>query len=192
MIKAIYGKITFNQHTCPSCGNSLLNQSQYYFCDVCNYSNEDEKAKIYKIIVPPPGLRKYPSIEIQRKLLKKQNSECYWCGRKFNIPYWRNNKIRYLTIHWDHKNPFSFEQTNRDKNWAASCSICNRWKHNFMFKKEKDCRRFLLGKWQRAINDENISFIVTEKETAKEIIENLCINKQLLLDFNEKKAGIKQ
>lgn len=60
MIKAIYGKIKFNRHECPSCGNSLLNNSPWFKCDVCGYSNCDEKATKFKVIVPPPGIRKTP------------------------------------------------------------------------------------------------------------------------------------
>lgn len=80
MIKAIYGKITFNRHDCPSCENSLLNKSQWFFCDVCGYCNEDEKATKFKIIVPPPGIRSLPPRELQEKLLQEQNGECYWCN----------------------------------------------------------------------------------------------------------------
>ena len=158
MIKSIYGKIKLNKHICPLCGNSILNNDSFFSCDVCNYSNEDEEAKTFEIIVPPSGIRKIPSRDIQGKLLEIQNNKCYWCANKFGTPYWKNNKIRFLRIHWDHKIPFSYEKANRDDNWVASCNICNLFKSNFLFKTDKECRMFLLKKWEILINKNEISF----------------------------------
>jgi len=156
MIKAIYGKVKLNLHSCPNCGNRLLNNSQWFICDVCFYSNKDDKAKKFKVIVPPPGIRKSPPRDIQKTILSIQNNKCYWCGSEFGIAYWKDGKIKHLKIHWDHKIPFSYEQTNRDDNWVASCNICNLFKSNFMFKKEEECQEFILRKWQKSIDKDKI------------------------------------
>ena len=157
MIKAIYGKVTFNRHECPSCGNCLLNKNQWFKCDVCGYTNADKKATKFKVIVPPPGIRNNPPRHIQKELLIIQDNKCYWCANKFGTVYWKNNKIKYLKKHWDHKIPFSYEQTNRNENWVASCNICNLFKSNFMFKTDEECRVFILRRWQKSIDKDEIS-----------------------------------
>ncbi|MBW2126310.1 MAG: hypothetical protein JRH08_11570 [Deltaproteobacteria bacterium] len=157
MIKAIFGKVKLNRHICPKCRNAILNSTRKFTCDVCGYEKTDEEAKKYKIIVPPPGIRKSPARSIQKKILEIQSYRCYWCANKFGMPYWKNNRLRYLKIHWDHKIHFSFEQTNRDDNWVASCNICNLFKSNFLFKSDADCRDFLLLKWERAIKKDKLS-----------------------------------
>jgi len=157
MIKAIYGKVKFNRHTCPKCKNSLLNNSLWFKCDICGYNNQDEEATTFKVIVPPPGIRKAPPRYIQKQILKAQDDKCYWCANKFKSIYWKNNKVKFLRIHWDHKIPFSSEQTNRDENWVASCNICNLFKSNFMFKTDEECRSFILRRWQKSIDKDEIS-----------------------------------
>ena len=152
MIKAIYGKVKFNRHDCPSCGNSLLNKTLWFICDVCGYVDKDEPAQIYKIIVPPPGIRKVPSRFIQKELLKKQDNKCFWCGLLFGTVYWRNNKVRFLSMRWDHKIPFCYEQTNRDDNWAASCNVCNYFKYNKRFK-ESELRKIFPPEYIREIHE---------------------------------------
>lgn len=164
MIKAIYGKVSFNSHLCPNCKNRLLNNSQWFICDVCGYSNKDDKAKKFKVIVPPPGIKKKPPRSLQKMLLEIQNNKCYWCSNEFDSIYWKNNKVKFLKIHWDHKNPFSFEQTNRGDNWVASCNICNLFKSNFMFKTDKECRNFILRRWQKEIDKGNISIEIIKDE----------------------------
>ena len=157
MIKAIYGKVQLNHHICPKCKNPILNDSKFFVCDVCGYNNKDDDAKKFKVIVPPPGIRKKPPKQIQKLILNIQNNRCFWCGNKFATAYWKNNRLKYLRIHWDHKIPFSFEQTNRDENWVASCNICNLFKSNYLFKTEKECRKFILKRWQKAIEKGEIS-----------------------------------
>jgi len=157
MIKAIYGKVKLNRHSCPSCNNPLLNTSRIYICDVCGYGNKDDKAKTFKVVVPPPGIRKVPPRFVQRMILESQGGKCFWCSNKFDTPYWKNNKVSYLKIHWDHKVPFSYSLTNKDDNWAASCNLCNLFKSNFLFKNEKECRHYLLKRWQIAIDKNEIS-----------------------------------
>ena len=157
MIKAIYGKFKFNKHTCPNCRNSLLNKTRSFICDVCGYQEKEEKAKKFKVIVPPPGIRKRPPMVIQKIILEIQSNKCYWCGNKFETAYWKNDKLRFLKIQWDHKIPFSYTKTNRNDNWVASCNVCNSFKSNFMFKTDKECRNFLLRKWQIALDKEEIS-----------------------------------
>lgn len=158
MIKAVYGKVKLNRHICPACGNAILNNGKEFICDVCGYKKRDAEAKKFKIIVPPPGVRKQPPKPIQKELLKIQNYKCYWCGNKFGASYWKNNKVRFLKIHWDHKIPFSFEQTNRNDNWVASCDVCNLFKSNYLFKSDVECRKFLLRKWEKAIKNGEITF----------------------------------
>lgn len=157
MIKAIFGKVRLNLHTCPNCENDLLNNSLLFTCDVCGYSNKDEKAKTFKVVVPPPGMRKIPPRALQKILLKVQSNKCFWCGNKLGSLYWKNGKVKTLEVHWDHKIPFSYTQTNRNDNWVASCNICNLFKSNFLFTTDKECREYLSAKWQEAIHKEIIS-----------------------------------
>ena len=154
--KAIYGKVRIVRHLCPNCGNHILSNQKAFICDVCDYSGKDNETKGYKIIVPPLGYRNWPCVEIRKKLLEIQKNKCYWCERKFDTPYIKNGRFKYLKIHWDHKIPFSYEQANRDENWVASCNICNQFKYNFMFKYEKDCKRYLLKKWDEYLSLELI------------------------------------
>lgn len=154
--KAIYAKVVIKRHLCPQCNNYILTNQRSFICDVCGFAGRDTKTKGYRIIVPPPGIRHQPIKQIKDQILREQDNRCYWCSRKFEQSYIRDGKVKFLEIHWDHKIPFSFEQANRDDNWVASCNICNLLKSSFIFKKEEECRRYLLKKWENYLSDEII------------------------------------
>jgi len=157
--KAIYGKVKIIRHLCPVCGNYVLENKKHFKCDVCGFEGIETKTKGYRIMSPPSGIRKRPPEWLKRQILKKQNNRCYWCGRKFGEPYLKNTILKYLKIHWDHKSPFSYEQTNNNNNWVAACNICNSFKSSFLFKKEEDCFLYLRMKWNKVLDSGKIKVL---------------------------------
>jgi hypothetical protein len=159
MIKAIYGKVILNRHLCPNCNNWTLNSTKAFKCDVCGFVSSAETPKGIKVIVPPPGIRKVPPREIQRQLLEVQANKCYWCSNKFGSYYYAHVELKQLKVHYDHKIPFSYEQTDRAENWVASCDACNRFKGDLMFGDDRECREYLRGKWLEYIHKEKIELV---------------------------------
>jgi len=154
--KTIFGKVKINRHLCPNCGFPILGNDKRIECDMCGLELRRHKYDGIIVVVPPSGIRKMPPKKLQEELLKSQNYRCYWCGNKFDTFLLRNNQLEQLKVHFDHKVPFSYEKVNRDDNWVASCNICNLLKSSFMFKKEEDCRKYLLRRWHKAIDNGKI------------------------------------
>ena len=158
MEKVIYGKVTMYRHKCPLCQLDILSNGRDYECD-CGYRSKDKKIKRTTIEVTT-GRQKI-SAKLKKGLNKKQMGDCYWCGRRFGAMYYKNNSVKTLRRHYDHKIPYVYEQRNRDDNWCVACNICNLFKSSLLFETEEDCVEYLTKRWNNSIKIGKID-IITE------------------------------
>jgi len=150
MEKVYYGKTVMYRTECPICNNPILGINGEFECD-CGWEQSVEKWKKIVVEAPPQGKRKGCPAKLRNRIYEEQNGRCFWCGRRFFIPYYKNKKICFLKPNYDHAIPFSYEQSNRDENWVASCSVCNLYKTNMLFKTVEEVRQHLERRWAKEI-----------------------------------------
>lgn len=147
--KVFYGGSYLYRFICPSCNNPILSSrdDREFICD-CGFIQKFKKHN--KIVVEVSGnrRRKCP-VDIKRKLIKELGDSCYWCGRKIGSILYREGRIYYLKRHFDHIIPYSRERVSREENWTLSCSRCNQYKFNMIFKTEEECRKYLFSRWAK-------------------------------------------
>ena len=130
---AVYGQVKMKRAKCSRCkGWSLIVDNQLLCC-----GQAVDKAKGFKVMIPPRKKRRKPSKKLQKKILEKQENKCLYCSREFSIPYWYKNKVHYTKLCWDHLVPFSYSRRNKS-NWVAACNICNNIKGSKMFDTVED------------------------------------------------------
>ena len=72
-----------------------------------------------------------------------QDNKCLYCDKEFGTPYERNNKVRFTKVHYDHLIPYSYSQSCDNKDFVASCNICNHIKYNLMFDTVEEVFRYV-------------------------------------------------
>jgi hypothetical protein len=155
--KLIYGKVTLYEIKCKSCDELNLTSDPFGECEVCKEILQDRKIKNKAIIVSTK--RGKISAKLKREIKANQDNCCYWCGRMFGTLYEKNNKINTLKIHYDHKVPFAYLQSNPDFNWVGACNICNTWKSSKIFSEEGLCKDHLNNKWDKYLETEKIKIL---------------------------------
>jgi hypothetical protein len=89
--------------------------------------------------------RKRPSGVIQADILEDQGNRCLYCGLEFGYAVWRRiYGTVWLEVHWDHRVPYSYLQTNPDSNWIAACQLCNGYKSSLMFATLEEIRSYIV------------------------------------------------
>lgn len=108
------------------------------------------------------GYRTCPNKNQKIDILWNQRGKCYWCGQKFGqalvVKRKHKRKIVILRPNYDHVIPFSYLQSNPNKNFVAACQFCNGWKSSKMFSSERVCHVYLLKKWLFQIEKGVIEF----------------------------------
>jgi 5-methylcytosine-specific restriction endonuclease McrA len=91
--------------------------------------------------------RKKPTLAHQRALIERQRGRCFWCGYLFGS-HWVSpgNRLRKLMPVFDHFVPFAYTGSCDDREFVASCSICNGIKTSHMFDSEDECRAYVVRK----------------------------------------------
>ena len=156
------GKVNLIRVYCNSCEDFALidpSQDTCPYCGLTIYYNDFMNIKKRKITTNSQK-RSNLSKTVKLNILIDQNFKCYWCGREFGQEVYRKKKFS-LKYHFDHVLPYAYCGHNGLSNFVASCSVCNQWKSDKVFKNEEICREFLVKKWENGIKSghilENIS-----------------------------------
>ena len=145
MDKIICGKVTLFREKCPDCGEYNLSHVNKFKCESCDYVYTEQKIDITRVLATTR--RKSIPYKIKSALLIKQEHKCAYCGQLFGIHIFKNGKVQKLTIHADHRLPYSLLQSNPDENWVLSCGVCNLWKGSKIFESIEDTIKFMAYKW---------------------------------------------
>lgn len=128
---AIYGKLKMFRVYCEECKGMTLVLDDKKLC--CDMPAPKKSIKQEEIIVSPDGRRKKPSLKRQKEILEKQDNKCLYCNNKFGTAYFRDGKLKLTKLHWEHLVPFSYTQRSSDKDFIASCNVCNLIKSDKVF-----------------------------------------------------------
>lgn len=144
MERLICGKAILYRTMCLGCGECVLSGS-YKFecgCGAIFYAEDD----VDNIRVVCEGSRRIPT-SVRQKIVGRQGGRCYWCSRKFGVPYLKRGRIKKLTVHIDHTIPYAYSGASREEELVASCSVCNLLKSSKFFDNEEEVRVYLQEKW---------------------------------------------
>jgi hypothetical protein len=143
----LFGNVSIQRSWCQNCHSfSLIVEKSFLCCDrPCL-----ELANSYRRETNPDGIRRLPPPWWRKQQILEQDNRCFYCDRIFGTLLYRRKKGEYrLTIHWDHRIPFSLTQDNRIYNYVAACRLCNLWKSHKIFLTTEGARAFLKEKWDR-------------------------------------------
>lgn len=128
---ATYGAVILERQRCPQCRSMCLVVDGRLQCG-CEKKAEKENNKYIEQMSPCHGIRRRPPRAEQLKLLELQDNKCLYCGKKFGTRYVHPDYgPSCLTIHWDHRIPFVYTQSNYG--FVAACNVCNSIKSYLMF-----------------------------------------------------------
>jgi len=128
-----FGSVVLEQKKCLACGElAYVTNDGRSSC--CNAEMEDANLTGFRVEAQSGYKRKQPRKAAKRKILQKQNYQCYWCERDFGAIYIheRNKTLVKLKPTWDHYIPFVFTGNSTDDDFVASCQKCNQYKSSFM------------------------------------------------------------
>lgn len=77
--------------------------------------------------------RALPKASSRKNILLRQRNLCIYCGIQFGEWIIHKNKPYYIKPNWDHVVPYSYCFNNSDKNFVASCFVCNGIKSDKIF-----------------------------------------------------------
>jgi hypothetical protein len=87
----------------------------------------------------------------KKRILRRQDNRCYWCGREFNTAVVKPNNTLYVLIPiWDHYTPFCYTQKSSKKEFIATCARCNLHKSSYIItskEEELHLREWLIAVW---------------------------------------------
>ncbi|MFA6309729.1 MAG: HNH endonuclease [Clostridia bacterium] len=156
--KMVIGKITMFRMECPFCGEQNLSKTGTFKCTYCDETYSEQTVNKVRVIVGKTKRNRPPAL-IVRKLLALQNNKCFYCGKEFDLQYYRNGKVRKLIAHADHQIPYSYLLTNPDDNFVMACCVCNMFKSAKMFESVEDCKKYLDYKWDKEVSSGNIEIL---------------------------------
>ena len=122
-IKAIYGNVTMMKYWCEFCQSYALVVGGKLQCCDRTIQQEATACKL-KREADAVYARRGPNEKTKRKILAFQNHQCVYCGRRLTGK---------TPIEWDHFFCFSYSANNQDRNFVASCKLCNRFKAAMVF-----------------------------------------------------------
>lgn len=127
---AIFGNIRMLRVYCSKCCGPTLVREGVKLC--CNELVSESKITSVKVECEPQNHRLKPSLRKQREILEKQDNRCLYCNKPFGTPYYRNGKMLFTKLNFDHLVPFAYSKINKD-NFVAACHICNGIKSSKVF-----------------------------------------------------------
>ena len=126
---AFYGNVRIPRIWCSECkGMTLVINDVKQCCDEGLKAQYDKK----KIICEVTNKRRIPKYKEQQRILEIQQNKCLYCNKEFGTPYFRNGKLSFLKLHFDHLVPYAYSRNNK-MNFVAACNVCNGLKSSKVF-----------------------------------------------------------
>lgn len=137
---AQYGNNIIPRAYCPKCQLwSMIIDGMRQCCDEVF---EDYGTRI-KVVVPARKKRLQLRRKQKNEILEIQHGRCFYCNNELGYYYERNFKVFKSTTHFDHILPFCYSYNNNQRNFVASCNLCNSIKGSKMFKNIKELRNHI-------------------------------------------------
>lgn len=144
---SLYGSVSLRKDYCAACDCEAFVFDGKLAC--CNRAIKSERVTRIKRESNQEQLRL--DLKFKMRVLKLQESRCYFCGCHLDEPLWyrKKNKWRRLHIEFDHFIPRSFGANNHIENIYALCNLCNHHKSNKMFETRKEAVDFVMQRRKR-------------------------------------------
>lgn len=140
---ALYGNLAIPRVWCPECqSHALVVGGKIACCGTIVPTITDGVERMSE----PVQRRNLPSKKVRDEILQEQDYRCLYCESRFGATHKRGGTVVVLRIHWDHRVPYSYDQDNRDKNFAAACHVCNSIKSDLQFRDLAEAMVVLAGK----------------------------------------------
>lgn len=148
----LYGNVLLKRARCPECGDTSIVQDGV---STCCYATIDFDTSRSKRMSTARDRRKGPSAQRKREIRELQGERCFYCARKFGSYVYRDLKLVWLRVHFDHVVAYAYSQNNYPDNYVAACHICNGLKGSKMFETVEEARAYLRNRWEeKGIRDE--------------------------------------
>ncbi len=129
---------------CKECGYSCFTDGDLRGC--CHRPIGKPDNDIIQVEISGKARRKRPKTDEAKRILEYQNHKCLYCGIPFDSYRTVFGKCEKVRLHWDHRIPFIYAQTNSD--FVASCSVCNGIKSARLFETLDEARAFILKRYE--------------------------------------------
>jgi len=127
---AIYGRIILHKAFCQQCqGFAFVLTSQMACCGV----RASDTAEGFRMECDSHRQRWKPGVRFGKKQLERQDHRCFYCRVPLIGYAFRDGRAIKLKLHWDHRVPFLYLQSNPHENFVAACHICNMIKGSKLF-----------------------------------------------------------
>lgn len=138
-----YGNVGIERAKCGGCGRmSFVLKDNKTAC--CGFHVEyDGRKPIMKGISQPEQRRIPLRGKEKQRILKEQNYLCAYCIKEFGSIMYREGQEIYLSVEFDHKMPYAYNQDNKPRNYIAACQVCNGLKGSLIFKDLAQAREYL-------------------------------------------------
>jgi len=159
MEKIIAGRVILYRERCPECGEWNISENNKFECTWCSSIYRDQEYIKIRQLTNSMYKRKHFTKKQKEIVWERQDGHCYWCNRKFGTYYMKRSKVQKLKMHMDHRMPYSYLPNDNLKNICGACSICNQFKHNKIFNNIQECKKYLVDKWECAIDSKKIVIV---------------------------------
>lgn len=134
---ALYGSTSLQKVYCEDCEAETFVRDGLKVC--CGQPTFAKPGRVVRV-AGAEAPRKKLSKKEQAVALEKQNRCCLYCGQEIGSTKHRDGKPFILSLHWDHITPYTWNADSSTQNYAASCQVCNRIKHNSSFRDLEEAR----------------------------------------------------
>lgn len=148
---ALYGSVGVIREFCQQCQRHCLVIDNVKQC--CDQPLNKDAKGVKRIAGAAPPKRKQPNRAEKEAILLEQDYRCLYCGQRFGAIVKRKGKEFPLRCEWDHILPFIHTHNNNIENFAASCHVCNAFKHDKIFGDLEEVRIYVAERWERTNND---------------------------------------
>lgn len=148
---AVYGNLKLLRVWCDDCESYCLVIRGVLLCCDRAYISPSGDRPTKRMTEPYEAQRKNPGKRSQDLMLQAQDYRCFWCDQRFGDFVRLKGRDRQLKVHWDHKVPFAYSADNSERNFVASCHVCNIWKRAMMFNTIEECRLYLHSMWAERV-----------------------------------------
>lgn len=136
-IKAVYGNVLVVKMWCEKCLGYAIVVDNHFNC--CGRKAKLEEATKFTRKREAEADKKRRDISPKRRksILEHQAYQCVYCG---------GSLAGKTPIEFDHFVCFAYSGDNGDKNFVASCRMCNRLKSSLMFNSVEEARAYICDK----------------------------------------------